>query len=319
MEERSYHPIDSHNLTFEVSRSTRDIPPAHYTFKIESFSQLLQILIETGVENYESNTFEASGYKWKLSLYPSGDKERNGKGHISLYLVIAETNALPIGWEVNVNFKLFVLDQIQDKYMTIQDVNGKVRRFNRMKTEWGFAQLLPLSVFNDAANGYLIRDTCIFGAEVFVIKYTGRGEHLSLRNVCEGTFSWTVDKFSSLNDEVQTSKAFTLGSHQWNLSLYPKGDHRVKGSMLSLFIALQDLKTVQKIFVEFRFRLRDQLHGNHVESKGKKWFTASVRTWGYPSFLSLQDVTDDSKGFLVNDTLIIEADIIRMFAVENLS
>ena len=43
----------------------------------------------------------------------------NGSGHISLYLAIVETENLPLGWEIYVNFKLFVFDQIQDKYLTI--------------------------------------------------------------------------------------------------------------------------------------------------------------------------------------------------------
>ncbi|CAL5359409.1 unnamed protein product [Camellia sinensis] len=138
-EEKSCHPIPPlHNANSEVTRSLREIPPAHFIFKIESFSQLSQLLSDAEVQNYESDIFEASGYKWKLSFYPNGDKKRKGEGHISLYL-----------------------------YMTMQDANGKVRRFHRMKTEWGFAQLLPLSTFNDADNGYLICDTCVFGAEVF--------------------------------------------------------------------------------------------------------------------------------------------------------
>ncbi|XP_059664120.1 uncharacterized protein LOC132309877 [Cornus florida] len=303
MDERSYHPIPSDNANIEVSRSIRDIPPAHYTFKIKAFSQLSQILLDTGEENYESNTFEASGNKW-LSL------------HSSIFKFSFETNALPIGWEVNVNFKLFVFDQIRDKYMTIQDVDGKVRRFHRMKTEWGFAQLLPLSVFNDAANGYLTRDTCIFGAEVFVINYSGRGEHVSLQNVCQGPFSWTVDKFSSLTHHVRYSKEFTFGNRQWKLLLYPKGDSRQNDKKVSLYLALHDLKTVQKIYVQYSLRIRDQCHGKHFEFKGKSWFSTAQKSWGCSGFLSLRDVTDESKGFLVNDTLILEANITNMSAVE---
>jgi hypothetical protein len=56
----------------------------------------------------------------RLVLYPNGNKKSNGNGHISLYLAIAATDDLPLGWEVNVNIRFFVFDQIRDKYLTIQ-------------------------------------------------------------------------------------------------------------------------------------------------------------------------------------------------------
>ncbi|XP_058189340.1 MATH domain and coiled-coil domain-containing protein At1g31390-like [Rhododendron vialii] len=152
---------------------------------------------------------------WKMSVYPNGDQERNGKGYISLYLKIMETINLPLGWEVNLNFKLFLLDQIQDKYMAVQDANGKVRHFNAMKTEWGFLQLLPLGTFTDAANGYLIHDTGVFGTEVFVVNSTGRGECLDIMEERHNTHIWKIEKFSSLHDECYCSDDFTLASRKW--------------------------------------------------------------------------------------------------------
>lgn len=56
----------------------------------------------------------------KLSLYPHGDGKRGGKGHISLYLVLAEASTLPLGQEIRTFFKLFVYDQIRNNYLTVQ-------------------------------------------------------------------------------------------------------------------------------------------------------------------------------------------------------
>ena len=53
-------------------------------------------------------------------FYPNGDTENNGENYVSLYLEIAETEAFPVPWEVNVNFKLFVHDQLEDNYLVIQ-------------------------------------------------------------------------------------------------------------------------------------------------------------------------------------------------------
>ncbi|KAG9132249.1 hypothetical protein Leryth_020538 [Lithospermum erythrorhizon] len=75
---------------------------------------------------------------------------------------------LTSGWEVNVNVKFFLFNQIENHYLSVQDAD--LWRFHRLKTELGFDQLLPLSSFSDPTNGYLIDDSCAFGAEIYVIK-----------------------------------------------------------------------------------------------------------------------------------------------------
>ncbi|KAM7470609.1 hypothetical protein LguiA_008792 [Lonicera macranthoides] len=167
----------------------------------------------------------------RLSLYPDGDKKRNGKGHISLYLVLAETNNLPLGSELNVVFKFFVYDQIRDKYLIIEDVSKNSRRFHAMKTEWGFSKLLPLSTFNDSANGYLVDDCAIFGAEVFVRNSTCKGENISLiKNPIDRSLVWKIDNFSSLIDERITSEVFAAGGYKWlrDLSAITRVDKNLK-------------------------------------------------------------------------------------------
>lgn len=56
----------------------------------------------------------------KLVFYPNGNKKKNVKDHISLYLVKAVENSLQPGEEVYVDFRLFLLDQIKNKYLVIE-------------------------------------------------------------------------------------------------------------------------------------------------------------------------------------------------------
>ncbi|EOX96392.1 TRAF-like family protein [Theobroma cacao] len=206
-----------------ITRVIRDLPPAHYSFKVESFT----IFAETGLEEkFESGVFEAGGYKWRLLLYPKGNKKSNGGDCISLYLQIAETEKLPPAWEVNVSFRLFVFDQIRDKYLTIED-NGAVKRFHQMKTEWGFDQLLFLESFNDPSNGYLVDDSCVFGAEVFVTEQTRKLERIRV---------------------------------------YPKGTGRAKGTALSLYLGFyqqSDALSGRSLYVKFKLCLMDQIVSNY--------------------------------------------------------
>ena len=134
----------------EITRSKGDAPPAHYTLKINSFSQLSKMVRETREGKYESSGFDVGGYKWyinlvsplnyisselifeklskcfsslydrKLLLYPNGNAKRNGNDHISLYLALADTGIISDGSQIDVRLKFFVYDQIQDKYLTIQ-------------------------------------------------------------------------------------------------------------------------------------------------------------------------------------------------------
>ena len=45
-------------FSVEISRTTRHLPPAHYSLRVKTYS----LLSET--EKYESGVFEAGGFKW---------------------------------------------------------------------------------------------------------------------------------------------------------------------------------------------------------------------------------------------------------------
>ncbi|XP_058191581.1 uncharacterized protein LOC131308644 [Rhododendron vialii] len=287
-----------------IVRSLRDIPPAHYCIKINSFS----FFVNKKIDNYESAVFEVGGYKWKLSLYPNGNKKRNVTDHISLYLGIADTEALPPGWEVNVSFKLFVFDHILDRYMTIQD--GEIQRFHWMKTQSGFDKFLPLATFNDATNGYLLDDCCLFGTEVFVLKNSGKGECMSLlKDPAKDSYTWKIENFSSIRNEYLYSPEFIIGDQKWKLLLYPYGNKTSKGKSMSLFLELSDNKQ-RKVYAEFTLRMKNQVYGiNWSEHEANHWFCTSSPNWGFNDFTALSDLNNASKGFLMNDAVVIEAQI----------
>ena len=52
-----------------TTRSMRELPPAHYKMKVESFSLLSKLLHDIGVNKYESGYFEIDGYKWFDFVY----------------------------------------------------------------------------------------------------------------------------------------------------------------------------------------------------------------------------------------------------------
>ena len=65
-----------------------------------------------------------------ISIYPNGDKSKDGEDYISVYLKISETITLPAGWEVNAIFNFFIFNHIRDKYLGTQ---GSLNKYFSVK------------------------------------------------------------------------------------------------------------------------------------------------------------------------------------------
>ncbi|KAJ0106147.1 hypothetical protein Patl1_19739 [Pistacia atlantica] len=173
-------------------------------------------------------------------------------------------SSLPIGWEINVIFNFFVFDQLQDKYVTIQD--GRIRCFHSMSTEWGFSRFLDLETFRNPSNGYLIKDACAFGAEVFVVKNTFKGEFLSkMKDPTTHYHTWVVKNFTALTNKKCISESF--GPYKRYVVLFPIGHNEGKGKNISIYLS-HDQSFNAKLFVNFIMRVKNQMTGPHIEKKG---------------------------------------------------
>ncbi|XP_031120535.1 uncharacterized protein LOC116023674 [Ipomoea triloba] len=281
----------------------RDIAPSHYMLEIESFSSLTKMLTENGTQFFKSKIFEASGYKWTFSLYPNGDGD--GKGHISVSLCIEDTDALPLSWEIYTDLKFLIFDHKRDKYSIFQ--GGVVNRFHRLKPECGIAKLVPRDVFDDATNGYLVTNKCVFGVEVLVLDSKFTRECLSPAVKVDKTFTWKVLEYSKLNSQARYSDKFTAGSLIWKLRLDPLGDSKSYGENLAVYLMLDPQNICSRMLVYFMLRIRNQKSGKHKEMQLCRCFAPGPLGWGSSVFMSLTELRDSSKGFLVNDCIIIEA------------
>ena len=87
-----------------------------------------------------------------------------------------------------------------------------------MKLEWGFDEFISLKSFKDGSNGYLVDDTCVFGAEVFVCRErtTGKGECLTMmKEALTYKHVWEINNFSQLTEKCHDSESFAAGNYQW--------------------------------------------------------------------------------------------------------
>ncbi|PIM98003.1 Speckle-type POZ protein SPOP [Handroanthus impetiginosus] len=293
-----------------VSGSTSDTPPTHYILKIDSFS-----LLTKNNERYTSAKFEAGGYDWKLVLHPNGNKNKGVTDHISLYLLLVSPPTTP-GWEVRALFRLFLLNHSNYTYFTLKDTADNGRWFHSLNLEWGFDKFIPHAAFKDPANGYLVNDTCVFGAEVYVCQETliGKGESLSMiKDPITYKNTWRIANFSTLTEECLESKPFNAADHKWKIQFYPRGRGSATDNFISMYLTLaepKNLPPVSKIYAEFTLRILDQT-ANPLQCfcKTNDWFSASNSSLGWPRFLSLDKFKQWAKYLVVNDLCIVEAEI----------
>ncbi|KAF9594020.1 hypothetical protein IFM89_026828 [Coptis chinensis] len=293
----------------------RDAPTTQFRCKAEHFSALLN----SSVERYESPEFVVGDYKWKLVFYPRGNKEKDVNDHISLYLVLVNNNSSDANKELKVTFSLLALDQIEDKCLSLQGVS----KLGEMHVESGFDKFLSHKIFNDPSYGYLINDTCLFGADIFYSTKTIKGQCLSMiKYPVTFKYMWEMEKFSELTDEFYYSSRFRTRGHDWKVLVYPKGNESAKGKFLSLYLVLADcpkqLSLGTEILVDFTLRVIDQVNQKHKEKKPSTTMClgASRKDWGWRELLPLSDL-NESTGFLVNDTFVLEAEVMVLGSTES--
>nr|XP_043630124.1 MATH domain and coiled-coil domain-containing protein At3g58200-like [Erigeron canadensis] len=253
------------------SSSKRKTEPAHYMLKIENFS----ILTEAKSMKIESDVFEASGYKWRLELYPNGYgiEEKSGGKNISLYLVICGTESLSKGWELFVDVSFFVYSHKGHNYVTFQatDAYGNRIRFNESKKIWGFDKLISLESFKESTNGYLLNDACVFGVEVFAVPgFAQKDRCLSFIKppTSMNTYTWRIDNFSDVKEVTIDSDVFKLGNVKWKLWLSPKGNGEGKDTHLSLYLEVFDHALFPddwRVYANFKIRVMNQSCKENIE------------------------------------------------------
>ncbi|KAL3825424.1 hypothetical protein ACJIZ3_021453 [Penstemon smallii] len=290
----------------EVSVETRDAAPSHFLFKIENFSSSTP----HHIHKYESTEFSAGEYKWRLIFnFNDGD-------NIAVNLAVSDTSSLPTRWEINAVFSIFLYNQKSNKFYSIRwrcvPLSGRARRFHALKQEWGFPKFISKKSLMDQSNGYLVNDNCVFGAEVFVINIQSAFECLSIsKDGKPYEQCWKIPKFSQLGNEW-VSEDFLTGDHKWYMKVYPRGNRDAKDHNISIYLYLVDSirSPFRNVMTNFTFRIKDQKNGKHYITYYIKWFTRSGEAWGWSKFMSITDMNDPNKGFIVDDCCVLEVEIL---------
>ncbi|KAG7585435.1 MATH/TRAF domain [Arabidopsis thaliana x Arabidopsis arenosa] len=124
-------------------------------------------------------------------------------------------------------------------------------------------------------------------------------------------FTWVIKNFSSLQSGKRIySVPVLIGDCKWRLCAYPKGNDV---AYFSLFLQIADYKSLPSGWsrnVKYRLTILTQLRKKcRVEREGYYWFGKVSWNRGYPFMIPLTELHDKDAGFLVNDELIIVAEI----------
>ncbi|KAH8955666.1 hypothetical protein BDL97_08G152600 [Sphagnum fallax] len=156
-----------------------------------------------------------------------------------------------------------------------------------------------------------------FNGDVEPMEVIGQGESVPTvenqpvtEDPLTGKFSWTIEGFSKVNTRKHYSEIFSVGGFKWRVLLFPKGnnvDH------LSLYLDVADSPSLPygwSRFAQFNLTVVNQYDPKATVKKDTQHqFNVRESDWGFTSFMPLQDLYDPAKGFLVNDSLIVEADV----------
>ncbi|XP_062173883.1 ubiquitin C-terminal hydrolase 12-like isoform X3 [Alnus glutinosa] len=123
-------------------------------------------------------------------------------------------------------------------------------------------------------------------------------------------FTWTIENFSRLNTKKLYSDIFLVGGYKWRILIFPKGnnvDH------LSMYLDVADSTTLPygwSRYAQFSLSVVNQIHNKYsIRKETQHQFNARESDWGFTSFMPLGELYDPGRGYLVNDTCIVEADV----------
>ncbi|XP_058749061.1 ubiquitin C-terminal hydrolase 13-like isoform X2 [Vicia villosa] len=124
-------------------------------------------------------------------------------------------------------------------------------------------------------------------------------------------FTWRIDGFSQLTEKRLYSDVFEVGGYKWRVLIFPKGNNV---DCLSIYLDAADssgLPDGWTRFARFCLGVVSQVHTKYSRRKDSyHQFNKHRSDWGFTSFMPLNEFYDPSRGYLVNDTLVIEVDVI---------
>ncbi|ESQ30823.1 hypothetical protein EUTSA_v10012015mg [Eutrema salsugineum] len=190
-------------------------------------------------ENVYSHQFEVGSCKWRLAAYPKGYNKDN---HFCLYLHVADSEILPIGWKRHAKFSFTIVNQFSDKLSKLRESQ---KWFDQKSPSWGFPQMITLTEHN-AKEGFLVNDELIIVAKVDVLEVVGKLDVSEESSPVNDTIY--VKGFQVLPSQVESVNRL-FEKHQDIASKFRPKNPFLKTAYMSLLLSLTQVlcQSPQKI------------------------------------------------------------------------
>mmetsp|Transcript_19656 Transcript_19656/g.42954 ORF Transcript_19656/g.42954 Transcript_19656/m.42954 type:complete len:1106 (-) Transcript_19656:700-4017(-) len=124
----------------------------------------------------------------------------------------------------------------------------------------------------------------------------------------EGSYVWKVHDFSKVKDRMHYSESFTVAGFKWRVLMFPKGNN---ADYLSVYLDVansNELPYQWSRFANFKLLIRSQVNDKfNIVKDASHHFNARESDWGFTQFMQLNELHDNTKGYVVDDTVIVEA------------
>ncbi|CAH8390392.1 unnamed protein product [Eruca vesicaria subsp. sativa] len=310
-----FHSGNHHKLSQSVSESTRTRPPLSYTVKFESFSNMSN-LVKNNSGKYESRPFSAGGYNWTFLIFPNADKPEGKNTYVSLYVRIDNSSLITYQNEVYAWIKFLTYRSDKDTYEELHATEAQ--RFHLFKQQYGMLEFRPIGYYTNPAYGYLFNgEQCVFGVDIVVAKPSATWEDVTYEeNIRDPILDWTITDFSTHNHGSYSSDTFSSGGSNWILKVYPNGVGSATGKSLSLYLLSA---SNENGYVKAKLRIIDQTGSNNVDKQVDGWPNAQEKGWGIDNLIPLADLKDPNKGYLVNDIIKFQVEILAFSRTKSIS
>ncbi|CAM0883473.1 unnamed protein product [Alopecurus aequalis] len=132
----------------------------------------------------------------------------------------------------------------------------------------------------------------------------------SLPDTSTSRFTWKIESISKHNGGKLHSDVFVVGGYSWRVLVFPSGNNV---NHLSMYLDVADAKSLPNGWsrsATFSLAVINQLDSKHSSRKEATHnFNSRESDWGFTSFMPLMELYDPSKGYIVNDQCIIEAEV----------
>ncbi|KAL6643098.1 hypothetical protein ACP70R_021279 [Stipagrostis hirtigluma subsp. patula] len=286
-----------------------------FKWKIYGFSAL----IERGATSANSASFHCGGFNWFLQVIPMHKKSGGEVPYVALVLGLSRIG-FKIGHVMDAVFELSMYNHSNGTHYGYRASYS----FGTKNTHSEQISLMPLEELLKSSD-FLVDDGCIFGVRILKADISSTKKNhvriskkpttvqnlfLQKKGVIKGTYTWTFD-FNSLDLKLPVhSPAFEVGGHKWIITMHPDGDEYSTNSLsLSLHLCdVNELPDVESgVMIELTLSILDQKYGQHYSRAGRLVF--ANLGWGWSDFISLTKFKDTSRGYLVESTCVLKADI----------